>query len=105
MGLEKKKGGLCMSTKLNLIVDTAFNVVDRALKGEVGHFLCGEYLDGTTRSVPDALSGEMKSPKQRKKDAKREREKEELYKEAKSSKKKKSKPKKKKKKRKVKLTF
>lgn len=94
-----------MSTKLNLIVDTAFNVVDRALKGEVGHFLCGEYLDGTTRSVPDALSGEMKSPKQRKKEAKRK--KEEIYKEVKSSKdkKKKDKPKKKKKKRKVKLTF
>ena len=28
-------------------------------------FLCGEYTDGTTRSLPDAITGEIISPKDR----------------------------------------
>lgn len=104
MGLDNEKGGHTMSAKLNLFLDTAFNVVDRALRGEIGHFLCGEYLDGTTRSIPDALSGEMKSPKQRKKEERQK--KESIYKEVKDSKKQKPKKKKKKKKqKKIKVTL
>ena len=50
------------------IVDIAVAVLERAAKSEkIGKFICGEYLDGTTRSVADALSGEMVSPKEKKK--------------------------------------
>lgn len=80
-------------SKTDLVIDAMFNVAERALNGEVGRFLCGEYLDGTIRSVPDALSGEMRSPKQRKKDAKKA-----VYQEIKTTKKKKGGKKKKKKK-------
>ena len=83
-------------SKTDLVIDAMFNVAERALNGEVGRFLCGEYLDGTIRSVPDALSGEMRSPKQRKKDAKKA--KEAVYQEIKTTKKKKGGKKKKKKK-------
>lgn len=61
-------------SKTDVVLDAVFNVAERALKGNVGKFLCGEYLDGSTRSVPDALTGEMKSPKQRRKEEKRRKE-------------------------------
>lgn len=34
---------------------------------KIQRFLCGEYEDGTARSLPDALDGVTKSPKSKKK--------------------------------------
>lgn len=50
------------------VINVAIALLEKATKSEkIGKFICGEYLDGTTRSVADALSGEMVSPKQKKK--------------------------------------
>lgn len=84
--------------KSEIILDAVFTVAEKAVSGKVGKFICGEYLDGTTRSIPDALAGEIKSPKQRRKEEKQK--KEQLRYEAlceKPKKKKKSKKKKRKK--------
>lgn len=91
------KGGYNMG-KSEIILDAVFTVAEKAVSGKVGKFICGEYLDGTTRSIPDALAGEIKSPKQRRKEEKQK--KEQLRYEAlceKPKKKKKSKKKKRKK--------
>lgn len=60
--------------KSEIIVDALFNVAERAVSGKVGKFICGEYLDGSTRSIPDALAGELKSPKQKRKEEKQKKE-------------------------------
>ena len=67
------KGGYNMG-KSEIIVDALFNVAERAVSGKVGKFICGEYLDGSTRSIPDALAGELKSPKQKRKEEKLKKE-------------------------------
>ena len=67
------KGGYNMG-KSALILDAVFTVAEKAVSGKVGKFICGEYLDGTTRSIPDALAGEIKSPKQRRKEEKQKKE-------------------------------
>ena len=67
------KGGYNMG-KSEIILDAVFSVAERAVSGKVGKFICGEYLDGTTRSIPDALAGEIKSPKQRRKEEKQKKE-------------------------------
>lgn len=43
--------------------------IGKALSGndDVKSFICGTYSDGTARSLPDAISGELLSPKQKKK--------------------------------------
>ena len=69
------KGGYNMG-KSEIILDAVFTVAEKAVSGKVGKFICGEYLDGTTRSIPDALAGEIKSPKQRRKEEKEIQEKE-----------------------------
>ena len=60
--------------KSEIILDAVFTVAEKAVGGKVGKFICGEYLDGTTRSIPDALAGEIKSPKQRRKEEKQKKE-------------------------------
>ena len=60
--------------KSEIILDAVFTVAEKAVSGKVGKFICGEYLDGTTRSIPDALAGEIKSPKQRRKEEKQKKE-------------------------------
>ena len=60
--------------KSEIILDAVFTVAEKAVSGKVGQFICGEYLDGTTRSIPDALAGEIKSPKQRRKEEKQKKE-------------------------------
>ena len=60
--------------KSEIILDAIFTVAEKAVSGKVGKFICGEYLDGTTRSIPDALAGEIKSPKQRRKEEKQKKE-------------------------------
>ena len=67
------KGGYNMG-KSEIILDAVFTVAEKAVSGKVGKFICGEYLDGTTRSIPDALAGEIKSPKQRRKEEKQKKE-------------------------------
>ena len=67
------KGGYNMG-KSEIILDAVFSVAERAVSGKVGKFICGEYLDGPTRSIPDALAGELKSPKQRRKEEKQKKE-------------------------------
>ena len=67
------KGGYNMG-KSEIILDAVFTVAEKAVSGKVGKFMCGEYLDGTTRSIPDALAGEIKSPKQRRKEEKQKKE-------------------------------
>lgn len=59
--------------KSEIILDAVFTVAEKAVSGKVGKFICGEYLDGTTRSIPDALAGEIKSPKQRRKEEKQKK--------------------------------
>lgn len=57
-----------MSSKL----EVGIAVVERALKSDaIGKFLCGEYTDGSVRSIPDAIRGEEESPKDRRKRAKK----------------------------------
>ena len=60
--------------KSEIILDAVFTVAEKAVSGQVGKFICGAYLDGTTRSIPDALAGEIKSPKQRRKEEKQKKE-------------------------------
>lgn len=60
--------------KSEIILDAVFTVAEKVVSGKVGKFICGEYLDGTTRSIPDALAGEIKSPKQRRKEEKQKKE-------------------------------
>ena len=60
--------------KSEIILDAVFTGAEKAVSGKVGKFICGEYLDGTTRSIPDALAGEIKSPKQRRKEEKQKKE-------------------------------
>ena len=60
--------------KSEIILDAVFTIAEKAVSGKVGKFICGEYLDGTTRSIPDALAGEIKSPKQRRKEEKQKKE-------------------------------
>ena len=67
------KGGYNMG-KSEIILDAVFTVAEKAVSGKVGKFICGENLDGTTRSIPDALAGEIKSPKQRRKEEKQKKE-------------------------------
>ena len=67
------KGGYNMG-KSEIILDAVFTVAEKAVSGKVGKFMCGEYLDGTTRSIPDALAREIKSPKQRRKEEKQKKE-------------------------------
>ena len=53
--------------KEKIIVDTLLNVADGLLGSEkVQSFLCGQYSDGTPRSLPDALNDELYSPQQKK---------------------------------------
>ena len=48
------------------VIAVASAVIKKVTKSkDVKKFLCGEYLDGTTRSVADAITGEMVSPKQK----------------------------------------
>lgn len=50
-------------------VISAIVEVTSALAGnkEIKSMLCGEYCDGEPRSIPDAIRGEVLSPKQKKK--------------------------------------
>ena len=53
--------------KEKIIVDTILSVTDGLLGSEkVQTFLCGQYSDGTPRSLPDALNDELYSPQQKK---------------------------------------
>ena len=54
-------------SKGKIIVDTIVSVTDGLLGSEkVQKFLCGQYSDGTPRSLPDALNDELYSPEQKK---------------------------------------
>ena len=53
--------------KGKLIITTAIDAAEKLLGSEnIQTFLCGKYSDGTPRSLPDALSDELYSPKQKK---------------------------------------
>lgn len=48
------------------VVKGAVVAVSEIILSDKGkRFLCGEYTDGTTRSLPDAITGEIISPKDR----------------------------------------
>lgn len=91
----KEKGGNKTLNKIEL----GLTVLELALGSKtINKCLCGEYTDGTTRSIPDAIRGESKSPKQKRKEEKRQQEYEEWLYSDKPKKKKKKKKKGKKKK-------
>lgn len=63
------------------VIAVASAVIKKVTKSkDVKKFLCGEYLDGTTRSVADAITGEMVSPKQKRKKHKKNGKKKKKYK-------------------------
>lgn len=57
----------------NLIVSvvSVATTISRELNDneEIKALLCGEYSDGRTRSISDAIAGEYRSPKQRRKES------------------------------------
>ena len=53
--------------KEKAIIDTVIGITESLLGSDkVQKFLCGQYSDGTPRSLPDALNDELYSPKQKK---------------------------------------
>lgn len=57
-----------MGTKL----DAALKVAELVLDNEtVGKYLCGQYTDGSVRSIPDAIRGERENPVKKKKKKKK----------------------------------
>lgn len=51
-----------------IIAETIVAVSEKILKNEdLQGMVCGRYSDGTPRSIPDALNGELMSPKEKKK--------------------------------------
>ena len=61
-----------MGTKL----DAALKVAELVLDNEtVGKYLCGQYSDGSVRSIPDAIRGERENPVKKKKKKKKKRKK------------------------------
>ena len=58
-------------SKVNMGKET-FTLVTELIKTvgkneDIRGLVCGKYADGTSRSIPDAISGEFLSPKQKKK--------------------------------------
>ena len=81
-----------MAEKEKIIIETAVGLVNGLLGSEkVQTFLCGQYSDGTPRSLPDALNDELYSPKQKKNKKKNDKEKKKKKKKKKKGKKKKNK--------------
>ena len=51
-----------------ILIDTGILLGKTILESDkLQKFLCGEYDDGTARTLPDALNGVRKSPKSKKK--------------------------------------
>lgn len=51
-----------------ILLDTGILICKTVLESnKMQKFLCGEYEDGTARSLPDALDGITKPPKSKKK--------------------------------------
>ena len=65
--------------KIEKIIETGV-AIGSAITGSdnITKFFCGTYSDGTPRSLPDALSGEFLSPKQKKKATKKKKKKKEV---------------------------
>lgn len=60
--------------KINQVANVIDTVLAVCTTEKVQKLLCGTYSDGEVRSVPDALNGEVYSPKQKaKKDKKRKK--------------------------------
>lgn len=49
-------------SKIDVVVTTVTKLLDN---DGVKEFICGKYVDGTPRSLPDAINGEIYSPKQK----------------------------------------
>lgn len=48
-----------------------FDIASELIQDEkVQGLICGRYSDGTPRSIPDAINGELMSPKEKKKELK-----------------------------------
>lgn len=55
-----------------IIVDGIVAVSEKLLKNEdLQKMICGQYSDGSPRSIPDAINGELMSPKEKKKELKK----------------------------------
>ena len=53
-------------------LDAAIKVAELVLDNEtVGKYLCGQYSDGSIRSIPDAIRGERENPVKKKKKKKK----------------------------------
>ena len=53
-------------------LDAALKVAEIVLDNEtVGKYLCGQYSDGSVRSIPDAIRGERENPIKKKKKKKK----------------------------------
>lgn len=69
-----------MSEKAKIVTDIVVNTVKSlASDNDVQKALCGTYADGKTRSIPDAIKGEVYSSKQKAK-AKKKKKKKDLKK-------------------------
>lgn len=57
-----------------ILIDTGILLGKTILESDkLQKFLCGEYDDGTARTLPDALNGVRKSPKSKKKKKKKKK--------------------------------
>lgn len=57
-----------------ILIDTGILLGKTILESDkIQKFLCGEYDDGTARTLPDALNGVRKSPKSKKKKKKKKK--------------------------------
>ena len=75
--------------KEKIIIDTILDVTNSLLESKkIQTFLCGQYSDGTPRSLPDALNDELYSPQQKKNKAYNENKKKKHKKKKKKNKKK-----------------
>ena len=55
-----------------IIVDGIVAVSEKLVKNEdLQKMICGQYCDGSPRSIPDAINGELMSPKEKKKELKK----------------------------------
>lgn len=59
--------------KMNQIANVVDTVLTVCTTEKVQKLLCGTYSDGEVRSVPDALNGEIFSPKQKAKKHKKKK--------------------------------